>query len=76
MGAPPLHYGTCEVHRKLIYTSRKSARLHARRVHPGDNRIRPYACDAQPGMFHLGHLPGPVVGGRVGRHTIVNIRNV
>lgn len=74
--AAPLHCGTCLVHGKLTYTSRKKARLHARRVHPGDNRIRPYACDERPGMFHLGHLPGPIVGGKTTRDTIINIRNV
>lgn len=73
MPARPLYCGTCTVHRRLSYTSRKRARLHARRVHPGDNRMNAYQCD-DTGLWHLGRLPGPVVGGKTGRHTIINDR--
>jgi hypothetical protein len=66
----PLHLCTCEVHGKLSFESRKLARLHARRVHPGDHRLNAYECDATPGLWHLGHLPRVVVRGRIDRTRI------
>ena len=75
MGARPLYVATCPAHGKLLFESRKRARLHARRVHPGDSRMNAYECDATPGLWHLGHLPGPVVGGHKARDTIYNYRN-
>lgn len=69
----PLYLCTCEVHGKLSFVSRKRARLHARRVHPGRG-LSAYQCDAVAGHWHLGHLPRVVVKGRIDRAYVTTRR--
>lgn len=67
MGAPPLFVATCDVHEKLLFTSRKRARLHCRRQHPGDSGMSAYECPVHPGLWHVGHLPSSVIRGKRSR---------
>jgi hypothetical protein len=70
----PGHIGHCDAHGKRLYASRKAAKRHARRAHPGAN-LSAYECDATHGSYwHLGNLPQAVVSGQVSRATIVNTR--
>jgi hypothetical protein len=50
---------------KQVYTSRKAARLAAKRQ-PGRGRMPAYLCPGGEG-WHLGHLPAAVRAGNVGR---------
>lgn len=63
----PLTYCTCG---KAAHRSRKAAKVFARQHHPAGG-LSPYLCphsdpDAVE-VWHLGHLPAPVVDGRVDR---------
>lgn len=63
---------TCEAHGKLSFRSRKIARLHLRRNHPGEPGMAAYECDTGSGMWHVGHLPRQVMRGRRARGWIRN----
>ena len=52
---------------KQAYRSRRDARTAARRLHPGDTRLSAYACQLEDGAWHLGHLKGALVGGKIRR---------
>jgi hypothetical protein len=54
--------GTCDVHHKKLFKTRKDARAAARAVHPGAN-LSAYKCDvpAHAGCWHYGHLPKQTV---------------
>ena len=64
------YLATCEIHGKRLFETRKGARRHARRAHPGAH-LSAYPC-RETGMWHFGHLPYPVVCGEAGRETINN----
>ena len=51
---------------KAAHRSRKAAKRFARQHHPAGD-VRAYDCPHYPGTWHLGHLPAPVVAGRVPR---------
>lgn len=59
----PTMYHSCEVHGKRGYTSRKLAKAGIRRT-SNSKGMRAYACDVVEGMWHIGHLPEDVTGGR------------
>lgn len=61
-----LSIGTCQAHGKMLFSSRKRARLHGRRAHPGD-RMSAYECDQIPDLWHYGHLHEAVVRGWLDR---------
>lgn len=63
-------FGTCPVHGKALYSSRKKARRSASRLHPGEH-LSAYPCDAQQG-WHIGHLPSHICAGEHGREVISN----
>ncbi len=52
---------------KVPYQSRSRARKEARRLRKatGAKGVRPYRCDACPGIWHVGHLPLRVRAGKV-----------
>jgi hypothetical protein len=62
--------GWCEVHEKLLYTSRKLAKEAIRRLH-GKGMTR-YLCEAHEGarLWHIGHLPYSVRVGTISRQVI------
>ena len=71
--AYPLSIGTCQQHGKMLFRNRKRAKLHARRIHPGQH-MSAYECDGNPGMWHFGHLPDPVVRGMLAREWVSTSR--
>jgi hypothetical protein len=63
--------GTCDVHNKILCRDRKTARKHARRMKSRQGRMNAFECgNDHPGLWHLGHLPGSIVRGDVGREWI------
>ena len=69
----PEQVGTCYVHDKILFRDRKTARMNARRTVPRDGRMNAFKCEAHPGLWHLGHLPEPIVRGVRGRDWINNL---
>lgn len=55
------HVGTCPVHGKRLYATRKAVRRAIRDI--GDRGMREYPCTEVPGHWHAGHLPLRVVTG-------------
>ena len=58
----------CEKHRKLLYPSRKGARMAARQH--SDHKVA-YECTVLEGYFHIGHLPPAVKVGRISRDQLI-----
>lgn len=56
----------CEVHGKVMYVSRKTAKKAARDRHPGDHG-NAYPCDAVDGYWHWGNLGATVRRGHRSR---------
>ncbi len=56
----------CEVHGKLMYSSRKNARKVARRL---DGHKNTYQCSVQPDYFHVGELHPQVIAGERTRNS-------
>jgi hypothetical protein len=54
----------CWFHGKLLYTSRKRARV-AARAHP--DHQSPYPCDVNHALWHIGGLPAEVKRGDMTR---------
>lgn len=54
------HVGTCPVHGKRLYASRKAAKAVIRR---SADPMREYPCTEVPGHWHVGHLPLRVMTG-------------
>lgn len=52
----------CARHAKDSHGSRRAARKVIRAIH--DPAMRPYRCDAQPTLWHIGHLPWVVRRGQ------------
>lgn len=54
---------------KVSYETRRYAHTAAKRLkqRTGTTRIRPYRCPVEGGcgLWHVGHLPPPVVAGRM-----------
>jgi hypothetical protein len=67
--AIPLNIGRCQAHGKMLFRNRKRARLHCRRIYPGEH-MSAYECDQTPGMWHFGHLPEGVANGVLDRKWI------
>jgi hypothetical protein len=55
----------CELHQKLLWPDRKTARAVARQHH--DDRKSVYHCSVQPHLFHVGHLAPEVKHGEMSR---------
>ena len=53
---------------KAIHLSRKAAKTF-RRVHHPAGGLNVYRC-TYTGAWHLGHLPGPVIAGRMARADV------
>lgn len=71
MAAPPLNTGVCRAHGKMLFRSRKVARLAGRRAHHGGRgHLTAYECEAVPGLWHYGHLPVAVVRGLLDRKWV------
>jgi len=68
-----LSLGTCRSHGKKLFRTRKVARHHARRIHPGA-QLSPYPCTVHEGLWHLGNLPEVIVRGWKARATIEDHR--
>lgn len=51
---PNRSIGVCGKHGKKLFLSRKAARQFARLANI--DGVNAYACDEQPGLWHLGHL--------------------
>lgn len=49
-------YATCVTCNKVLYRSRKEAKYHARKRHPGAKGLNAYYCTFGNG-WHLGNLP-------------------
>jgi hypothetical protein len=58
--------GYCEVHEKLMYPDRKSARKVARQHASHKNA---YRCSVNTMFWHIGELPRMVIEGHVDRET-------
>ncbi len=69
----PEQVGTCEVHGKILFRDRKTARVNARRTQSHDGRMNAFECETHPGLWHLGHLPRSVVRGIRGRESIDDV---
>lgn len=59
-----LAMGWCEVHGKLLYVDRKTAKK-AARCHPSHKNEFP--CDENGAMWHIGELPLAVIRGEITR---------
>lgn len=70
MTNPMEQVGSCDVHGKVLFRDRKTARMHSRRMKSRIGRMNAYECDIHPGLWHLGHLPSVVVRGEVGREWV------
>ena len=53
---------------KRMYTSRKGAKAAARQL--GYQKCSAYRCQMDPDYWHIGHLPEPVIRGRLSRNSI------
>lgn len=76
MTNPLEQVGSCDVHGKILFRDRKTARMHARRTKSRSRRMNAYECDVHPGLWHLGHLPGAVIRGELGRDWINGMPSV
>jgi hypothetical protein len=63
---PDIRIGHCEPCDKVIYLSRKTARIAARRLWP-DPRPRAYRCPDDDRYWHLGHVADSVRRGHDSR---------
>lgn len=59
-----LALGWCQVHGKLFYIDRKTAKKAARLHSTHKNE---YPCDVYPIMWHIGELPEAVIRGEMTR---------
>lgn len=65
MGRSSLAVSWCEVHGKLLYTSRTRARKAARTMHQDEHKS-PYRCIIEGswnGLWHVGGLPPQITSG-------------
>jgi hypothetical protein len=51
---------SCVKHRKRGYLSKREAERAIRMYHPGEH-LDTFECDLGTGMWHVGHLPDPVI---------------
>lgn len=56
--------GWCPVHEKLLYLTRKTAKVAARKHPSHKNEFR---CDQNSDMWHIGELPLQVIHGEMTR---------
>lgn len=61
-----LAMGWCEVHGKLLYVNRKTARRAAKAHSTHKNE---FECEEIPALWHIGELPVAVIRGEVTRDS-------
>lgn len=58
---------TCRHCGKQSYRTRGDAKAAIKRLHPHDNRLRPYQCRYGGTLWHFGHMLNDVVAGKRAR---------